>query len=561
MKIKTKLLGIISILIFSLLLIGVSSIFINSSITEKNDILKDKMEFQNKIKHVQYRLAGLSNDERGFIITGEQDFADGMEEKSDDIFSTLDQLESLIHNQDYMTNVNDIRDNFTEFWSINQEVISQFASSPEQAESLHLGEERTLRKEVLDPSVNELVDQLNNDVDDLETEINRYGTVSGWFISAVTILSIIIGILLSMLLLRSILVPLRSLNKQLEDIAQGDADLTQKVAVKSKDEFGQLAASFNAFVHSLAGIVKQISSSSQQVAAASEELSASSEQSRATSDQISQSMKEIALTSTNQSNMTEQSSGSITEILESLSNVADNTNSIAENASFMKDKAEVGASSVNMMSEQMTVINQSVQEAGSGLESLVRSTTEISHMSSLITDISEQTNLLALNAAIEAARAGEQGKGFAVVAEEVLKLADETNQSASHIKHLVSTIETDSKDTVSNIHNVQQNVDSGMSYASESQQQFSEILNLVGQVTAQIQEVAAATQQLTAGVEVVQHSLSTLETGTKETSSNSKAIASATEEQLSSMEDISNAAVSLSDLAEELQTIVNRFKY
>ncbi|PAD35752.1 methyl-accepting chemotaxis protein [Terribacillus saccharophilus] len=561
MKIKTKLLGIISILISSLLLIGVSSIFINSSITEKNDILKDKMEFQNKIKHVQYRLAGLSNDERGFIITGEQDFADGMEEKSDDIFSTLDQLESLIHNQDYMTNVNDIRDNFTEFWSINQEVISQFASSPEQAESLHLGEERTLRKEVLDPSVNELVDQLNNDVDDLETEINRYGTVSGWFISAVTILSIIIGILLSMLLLRSILVPLRSLNKQLEDIAQGDADLTQKAAVKSKDEFGQLAASFNAFVHSLAGIVKQISSSSQQVAAASEELSASSEQSRATSDQISQSMKEIALTSTNQSNMTEQSSGSITEILESLSNVADNTNSIAENASFMKDKADVGASSVNMMSEQMTVINQSVQEAGSGLESLVRSTTEISHMSSLITDISEQTNLLALNAAIEAARAGEQGKGFAVVAEEVLKLADETNQSTSHIKHLVSTIETDSKDTVSNIHNVQQNVDSGMSYASESQQQFSEILNLVGQVTAQIQEVAAATQQLTAGVEIVQHSLSTLETGTKETSSNSKAIASATEEQLSSMEDISNAAVSLSDLADELQTIVNRFKY
>ncbi|PAE15968.1 methyl-accepting chemotaxis protein [Virgibacillus sp. 7505] len=561
MKIKTKLLGIISILIFSLSLIGVSSIFINSSITEKNDILKDKMEFQNKIKHVQYRLAGLSNDERGFIITGEKDFADGMEEKSEDIFSTLDQLESLIHNKDYLTNVNDIRNNFSEFWSMNQEVVSQFASNPEQAESLHLGEERTLRKELLDPSVNELVDRLNNDVNDLEADIHRYGTVSGWFISTVTIISIILGILLSLLLLRSILVPLRSLNRQLEDIAQGDADLTQKVAVKNKDEFGQLASSFNAFVHSLAGIVKQISSSSQQVAAASEELSATSEQSRATSDQISQSMKEIALTSTNQSNMTEQSSGSITEILESLSNVADNTNSISENASFMKDKAELGASSVNMMSEQMTVIHHSVKEAGSGLESLVRSTTEISHMSSLITDISEQTNLLALNAAIEAARAGEQGKGFAVVADEVRKLADETNQSANHIKHLVSTIEKDSKETVNNIQNVQQNVNSGMNYANESQQKFNQILNLVGQVTAQIQEVAAATQQLTAGVEVVQHSLSTLETGSKETASSSKAIASATEEQLSSMEDISNAAVSLSDLAEELQTIVNRFTY
>ncbi|MFP7170366.1 methyl-accepting chemotaxis protein [Terribacillus halophilus] len=561
MRIKTKLLGIISILIFSLLLIGGSSIFINHSITEKNDILKDKMEFQNKIKHVQYRLAGLSNDERGFIITGNQEFADGMEEKADDVFSTLDELESLVHNQDYMTNVNDIRDNFTDFWSMNQEVVSRSASDPEAAQSLHLGEERKLRKEVLDPSVNELVDQLNDDVDGLEKEIDRYGQISQWSIILVTMLSIILGIVLSILLLKSILVPLRSLNRQLEDIAEGDADLTQQVMVRSKDEFGQLADSFNAFVRSLAGIIKQISSSSQQVAAASEELSASSEQSRATSDQISQSMQGIALTSTEQSAMTEKSAQSITEILKSLSNVADNTNNIAEHSSYMKDKAEAGASSVNMMSEQMTLIDQSVREAGDGLETLVKSTTEISNISSLITDISEQTNLLALNAAIEAARAGEQGKGFAVVAEEVRKLADETNQSAGTIKQLVSAIETDSKETVNNITNVQHNVDTGMNHAQETQEQFNEIVGLVEQVTAEIQEMAAATQQLTASVEGIQHTISTLETGAQETSSSSQAIASATQEQLSSMEDISNAAVSLSDLAEELQVIVNRFKY
>ncbi|MFP7494575.1 methyl-accepting chemotaxis protein [Terribacillus saccharophilus] len=561
MKIKTKLLGIISILIFSLVLIGGSSIFINSSILEKNTLLKDEMALQNQIKHVQYRLAGLSNDERGFIITGNQDFADGMEEKADDIFSTLDQLESLIHNPDHINDVDDIRENFDQFWSMNQEVVSRFATDPEAATSLHLGEERTLRKEVLDPSVNAFVDQLNNDVSDLQTEIDTYGSISKWSIIFVTVISIILGIVLSILLLRSILVPLRSLNRQLEDIAQGDADLTQQVIVRNKDEFGQLAGSFNAFVESLAGIVKQISNSSQQVAAASEELSASSEQSRATSDQISESMQDIAKTSTNQSTMTEKSSASITEILESLSNVASNTNNIAENSSHMKNKAEMGASSVNMMSGQMTLIDQSVREAGDGLETLVKSTTEISNISSLITDISAQTNLLALNAAIEAARAGEQGKGFAVVADEVRKLADEANQSASTIKQLVSTIETDSKETVNNIINVQQNVDSGMNYAHESQKQFNEILNLVGHVTAQIQEVAAATQELTAGVEVIQHTLSTLETGTKETSSSSKAVATATQEQLSSMEDISNAAVSLSDLAEELQEVVNRFTY
>ncbi|WP_077305851.1 methyl-accepting chemotaxis protein [Terribacillus halophilus] len=561
MKIKTKLLGIISILIFSLVLIGGSSLYINSSMVEKNEILKDKMEFQNQIKHVQYRLAGLSNDERGFIVTGDSQFADGMQEKSDDIFSTLDQLETLIHNQAYRQNVDDIRANFTAFWGMNQEVISQYTSNSEEAEALHFGEERTLRKEVLDPSVNDLVDQLNEDVTDLKNDIHSYGSVSKWFITAVTIISIVLGIVLSLLLLRSILVPLRSLNQQLEEIAQGDADLTQTVEVKSKDEFGQLAASFNAFVDSLASIVKQISSSSQQVAASSEELSASAEQSRATSDQISHSMKEIAATSTNQSTMTEKSNASITEILASLSSVAENTNSIAESSSLMKDKAEIGAASIHTTSEQMTIIDQSVREAGNGLASLMKGTTEISHISSFITDISEQTNLLALNAAIEAARAGEHGKGFAVVAEEVRKLADETNTSAGHIKQLVSTIEADSKDTEHNINNVQQNVASGMNLTLETKQQFDEIVSYVEQVTSQIQEVAAATQQLTAGVDVIQHTISTLDTGTKETANRSGAAAVATAEQLGSMEEISSAAVSLSHLAEELQMVVGRFKY
>ncbi|MBU8732871.1 methyl-accepting chemotaxis protein [Cytobacillus oceanisediminis] len=561
MKIKTKLLGIISILVCSLLLIGGSSIFVITSTIQKNEILKDKMEFQKKIKHIQYRLTGLSNDERGFIINGDKEFSDGMNKKSEDIFYSLQQLETIIHNQDYRRNVEEIQKNFNQYWDMNQKVLSQYSSSPEKAKALHFGEERNLRKEVLDPSVNELVDKLDNDVEDLKAEIHKYGSISKWFIGLVSTVSIILGVLFSIFLLRSILIPLSSLNKQLAEIAEGEADLTKEVDVKSKDEIGQLALSFNSFVGSLTNIIKQISCSSEQVAASSEELSASAEQSKATSDQIFQSMKEIALNNMKHSTKTDNSSKSVTEILESLSGIAENTSNIAEQSSFMKNKAETGASSISMVSEQMNLINRSVQEAGKGLDELVASTTEISHISSLITDISEQTNLLALNAAIEAARAGEHGKGFSVVATEVRKLADETNKSASHIKSLVETIQTESKDTESNILNVQENVQSGMSLAQDTSNQFREILNIVEQVTLQIQEVAAATQQLTAGVEVIQHTISTLAAGTKETSSSSEGVAIATQEQLGSMEEISSAATSLSHLAEDLQVIVNRFKY
>ncbi|MGN2667194.1 methyl-accepting chemotaxis protein [Bacillus subtilis] len=561
MKVKTKLLGIISILVVSIIGIGGSSVFMISSTVKKNEELKDKMEFQKEIKHIQYELTGLSNDERGFLITGDKEYDEGMKEKADDVLKSLDRVNDLIDEERYQSNIEDIKTSFTQYRALNQQVVTAYSSNPKKAETIHFGEERTLRKEVVDPAVNKLSDRLDQEVEDLKDEIQGNGKMSQSLIIIVTGISVILGIVLSIMLLKSIMVPLRSINKQLEEIAHGDADLTKKVIVKNKDEFGQLAQSFNSFTHSLTQIVKQISSSSEQVAASSEELSASAEESKSTSEHISRAMQMAAESNVKQSSMTEKSAESITELLDSISSVASNTGNIADLSFSMRDKAEIGSKSVNKMLDQMKFIDKSVDSSGNGLQTLVASTAEISDISSLITTISEQTNLLALNAAIEAARAGEQGKGFAVVAEEVRKLADETNKSANHIQSVVATIQNESIETVNNIKVVQENVSSGIVLSQETTGNFNEILNLVEQVTSQIQEVAAATQQLTSGVEVIQHTVHTLAAGTKETSANTEAVAKSSEEQLHSMGDISYAAESLSQLAEELQTVINRFNY
>ncbi|MCY9257565.1 methyl-accepting chemotaxis protein [Bacillus spizizenii] len=561
MKVKTKLLGIVSILVLSMIGIGGSSVFMISSTVKKNEELKDKMEFQKEMKYIQYRLAGLSNDERGFLITGDTEYEEGMEEKAEDVLKSLDRINDLIDKEKYQSNIEDIKTRITQYRALNQQVLKAYSSDPKKAETIHFGEERTLRKEVVDPAVNKLSDRLNQEVEDLKGEIRSNGEMSQWFIIIVTAVSMMVGIVLSLLLLRSIMVPLRSMNMQLEEIAHDEADLTKKVIVKNKDEFGQLAQSFNSFTHSLTQIVKQISSSSEQVAASSEELSASAEESKSTSEHISRAMRMAADSNVKQSSMTEKSAESITELLDSISSVASNTGNIADLSSSMRDKAEIGSQSVNKMLDQMKFIDKSVDSAGNGLQALVASTAEIRDISSLITNISEQTNLLALNAAIEAARAGEQGKGFAVVAEEVRKLADETNKSANHIQSVITTIQNESVETVNNIKVVQENVSSGIVLSQETTGNFNEILNLVEQVTSQIQEVAAATQQLTSGVEVIQHTVHTLAAGTKETSANTEAVAKSSQEQLHSIEEISYAAESLSQLAEELQTVIHRFKY
>ncbi|AWM17182.1 methyl-accepting chemotaxis protein [Bacillus inaquosorum] len=561
MKVKTKLLGIISILVVSMIGIGGSSVFMISSTVKKNEELKDKMEFQKEMKQIQYRLTGLSNDERGFLITGDKEYDEGMKEKAEDVLKSLDRINGLIDEEKYQSNIEDIKTSFTQYRALNQQVLTAYSSDPKKAETIHFREERTLRKDVVDPAVDKLTDRLDQEVEDLKGEIRGNGKMSQWFIIIVTGISAMVGIVLSLLLLKSIMVPLRSMNKQMEEIAHGEADLTKKVIVKNKDEFGQLAQSFNSFTQSLTQIVKQISSSSEQVAASSEELSASAEESKSTSEQISGAMQMAADSNVKQSSMTEKSAESITELLDSISSVASNTGNIADLSSSMRDKAEIGSKSVNKMLDQMKFIDTSVDSAGNGLQALVESTAEISDISSLITNISEQTNLLALNAAIEAARAGEQGKGFAVVAEEVRKLADETNKSANHIQSVVTTIQNESIETVNNIKVVQENVSSGIVLSQETTGNFNEILNLVEQVTSQIQEVAAVTQQLTSGVEVIQHTVHTLAAGTKETSANSEAVAKSSQEQLNSMEEISYAAESLSQLAEELQTVINRFKF
>ncbi|MFO1443178.1 methyl-accepting chemotaxis protein [Bacillus sp. Bva_UNVM-123] len=564
MKIKTKLITIISILVISLVSIGGFSNYIIELTVEQNNILKNKMEIQKKILNIQNHLAGLSNDERALLISGEKEYADGMENKASNVKDTIAEIKSMIVNDKYdyiyEEEINSLDESFEKFWGMNQQTIKIFYSNPEEANRIHFGEERKLRKEILDPAVDQLVSELEKDVDNLVKKINTQSDWSKAALIAITVVSTIIGIILSITLLRAILVPLGMINKQLDEISSGEADLTKRVRVKGNNEFGHLAASFNSFVDSLREIIVQIGSSAEQVAASAEELSASAEQSKATSEQVTESMQTIADSNSQLSMTMGHNMNMVNESIQGLIEVSANSNSVAEVSSMMKEKAEDGADSIEKVLQQMQNINQSVELAGHGIQSLLSSATEISDISALITEISNQTNLLALNAAIEAARAGEHGKGFAVVAEEVRKLADQTSVSANQIQTLVSTIQTESNDTVNNINLVNENVISGITLSQETAVNFKEILLSIEQVTSQIQEAAAATQQISASFEDVQQSLEEAAEGTKETSSNTESIASATEEQLATMEEVTYATESLSNLAEDLQTMVSRFK-
>ncbi|MEC2077736.1 methyl-accepting chemotaxis protein [Metabacillus fastidiosus] len=560
MKIKTKLIAIITVFVLAIFFVGIfASTSLNYAI-KQHSLLEEKMEMQKKSKHIQYRLAGLSNDERGFLLTGEKEFADGMKDKYDDIKSNLTELNKLASDHEYDSLLGDLEQSLDSYWEMNKRVVELYADDKTAAMNYHFTEERELRKETLDPAVNSFVDTLDENVSVLDEEIQSSTYERKMIIYTITIISTVVGIILGIILLFAIMRPLRIFHTELENIANGNGDLTKRIHVKNKDEFGDLAASFNKFIIFLRDVIQDISSSAEHVAGSAEEFSASAQQSNASTEQISYSMNEIVNSTLEQTKMTEKSSHSIKNSLSNLIEITKKSADVSEVAVYMKDGAEEGSRSVKDLVSQMHSIHTSVDLADKGVNSLAEGAAKIDQITSLIDDISSQTNLLALNAAIEAARAGEYGKGFAVVADEVRKLAEQSHKSANEIKKLIVSIQSETEETVQSISKVKENVDMGLDLSELTEKQFTEILKAIENVSAQIQEIASTSELVSHDIQAVSQSVESIANVSNETANSTEEIAQASGQQLAAIEEVLAASTSLAKLAENLQNLVHKFK-
>lgn len=265
--------------------------------------------------------------------------------------------------------------------------------------------------------------------DYVATQNSRVGWIQGVLIISV-LGAIVAAVVLSLLLIRLIVRPLRDTLALLKDIAEGEGDLTKRLEVKSRDEIGELAKWFNIFVEKIENTVRTIGNNVRSLTSSAEQLKSVSEQMAGVSEETAA-----------QANVVSAASEQVSKNVQTVASGAEEmTASIKEIAKSANDAARVAKDAVAATDKTNETITQ-----------LGVSSTEIGNVVKVITSIAEQTNLLALNATIEAARAGEAGKGFAVVANEVKELAKQTGQATEDISKKISAIQHDTQGAVAAI--------------------------------------------------------------------------------------------------------------
>lgn len=295
---------------------------------------------------------------------------------------------------------------------------------------------------------------------------------------------------LSLSIRRLVIKPLNRTISILQDIAEGDGDLTLRVKKQSNNEIGELSRWFNKFINNQQSVIKRMGRASKDSKGSAHSLLALAGNVKENTQTIEASVSDILKASQKQNDVFQKTQEKLNFISSSISDM----NSLISNVSTkVNETNDYAVSNTEASKQVITTMSELESEMKTTLESisiLQKYSEEISQVTSVIGGISKQTHLLSLNASIESARAGEAGKGFSVVAQEVSKLAVGSNEAAISIANLISSVQSETENTINRVRIIAEKIDRQNSIVNNSMNAFNKIQNYIAEVTNDIQSIA-----------------------------------------------------------------------
>jgi len=376
-----------------------------------------------------------------------------------------------------------------------------------------------------------------------------------------TIIAVVLASIVAIFVALSIVNAINRGISVLDKVADGD--LTEEVPedlINRKDELGHMNKSIESLRESLVAIIQELKNHSSNLYSSSNKLDTASRDATDSIGQVNQAIAEISDGASSQANETQ----SATENVILMGNMVEDTSSqIKDLIAISESMREAGNKAISTL-EQLDKINKRASGAIDLIYEQTNTTNEsvarIREATALITDIAEETNLLSLNASIEAARAGEQGRGFAVVANQIQKLAEQSNESASKIASIITELLADSEKSVETMDEVRQIMEEQSEDVRKTQEAFEDVRSGIDQTTSGMGTISEKTGSLDAArvsvVDVVQNLTAIAE----ENAASTQQTSASANEFSSLVGDIKDETVTLKEIAEGIEKSVGVFQ-
>ena len=327
---------------------------------------------------------------------------------------------------------------------------------------------------------------LINTIDDSVVSIVNQGVF-------ITLIVTVVAIFMVVLLIRSIVQPIKKLDDMVQNLASSEGDLTQDLRLDTHAELISLSKGFNQFILKLRDMVTELKYVGDAAKGSAKKGKAINQKSlQATREQ--QHEIDSVVTASN------QMSASASEVSKVAEDVAHNAKSAKETVLASQKTLEASVQTVQGLTADMNLASESISEVASRTE-------DINRILDVIRAIAEQTNLLALNAAIEPARAGEQGRGFAVVADEVRNLDSKTQTSTEEINQMIQGLKSGVDNAVSVIQRGTQKAQGAMDETQQSNDSPTHVVTDIGSIADHITQVATAAEQQSSVSEEISRNL------------------------------------------------------